>query len=65
MYLGYPDPERTVVLDKSQTIDVDTVPLNGGFLVKVLVLSVDPYLRNKMRDPNVAAYNVSNFMAYT
>ena len=35
-------PGKTTVYDDSQTIDLDTVPLNGGFLVKTLVLSIDP-----------------------
>ncbi|KAF8904831.1 hypothetical protein CPB85DRAFT_1376891 [Mucidula mucida] len=39
--------------DASQTIDLDNVPLNGGILIKTLVLSIDPYLRGKMRDASV------------
>ncbi|KZT65250.1 alcohol dehydrogenase [Daedalea quercina L-15889] len=53
---GYPEPGRTVVYDGHQTIDPDTVPLNGGFLVKILVLSIDPYMRGRMRDPSIASY---------
>ncbi|KAI0772918.1 NAD-P-binding protein [Trametes elegans] len=53
---GYPEPGKTTVYDDSQTIDPDTVPLNGGFLVKVLVLSIDPYLRGKMRDASIKSY---------
>lgn len=49
--LGYPVPGQTTVYDKSQTIDLDTVLLDGGVLVKTLYLSVDPYLRFRMRDP--------------
>ncbi|KAH8107298.1 NAD-P-binding protein [Phellopilus nigrolimitatus] len=52
----FPEPEKTVVFDKSQIIDPDTIALNGGVLVKVLVLSVDPYLRNKMRKTEESAY---------
>ena len=58
MFIGYPEPGKTTVYDESETIDPDTVPLNGGFLVKTLVLSVDPYLRGKMRDPGVESYSV-------
>ncbi|OSD00542.1 NAD-P-binding protein [Trametes coccinea BRFM310] len=54
---GLPEPGKTVVYDDSETIDPDTVPLNGGFLVKILVLSIDPYLRGKMRGPNDKGYN--------
>ncbi len=45
----YPVPGKHTVYDESETIDLENVPLNGGFLVKVLVLSMDPYLRGKMR----------------
>ncbi|EKM53341.1 uncharacterized protein PHACADRAFT_259646 [Phanerochaete carnosa HHB-10118-sp] len=48
---GYPEPGKTTIYDESETIDLDSAPLNGGFLVKTLVLSIDPYLRDKMRDP--------------
>jgi NADPH-dependent curcumin reductase CurA len=51
--LTYPVPGRTTVYDTSQTIDIDTVPLNGGFLVKTVVLSSDPYLRVRMRSPEI------------
>ncbi|KAF4572409.1 hypothetical protein EYR36_006913 [Pleurotus pulmonarius] len=45
---GYPVPGRTTVYDGSQSIDLDNVPLNGGFLIKTLDLAVDPYLRSMM-----------------
>ena len=35
--------------DDSQTIDIDNVPLHGGFLLKTLVLSIDPYFRGLMQ----------------
>ncbi|KIK68085.1 hypothetical protein GYMLUDRAFT_36914 [Collybiopsis luxurians FD-317 M1] len=54
---GYPIPGKTTILDKSQIIDVDTVALNGSILVKVLVLSIDPYLRGKMRPVDVPSYS--------
>ncbi|KAF7292628.1 NAD(P)-binding protein [Mycena indigotica] len=47
----YPIPGETTVYDESAQIDTATVALNGGFLVKTLVLSIDPFLRNRMRDP--------------
>ena len=53
----YPVPGKHTVYDESETIDLENVPLNGGFLVKVLVLSMDPYLRGKMR--KVADFGVS------
>ena len=48
--------------DDSQTIDLEAVPLEGGFLVKVLVLSVDPYMRGRMRAPSKSSYSVSTFL---
>ncbi|KAI9065187.1 NAD-P-binding protein [Trametes sanguinea] len=56
---GFPEPGKTTVYDDSETIDPDTVPLNGGFLVKVLVLSIDPYLRGKMRDAKQKSYSAA------
>lgn len=54
--VGYPEPGKTTVYDTSQTIDLENVPLNGGFLLKTLALSIDPYMRVRMRE---AAYLVS------
>lgn len=47
MPTGYPVPGKTTVQDVSQTIDLENVPLDGGFLLKVLVVSIDPYMRGK------------------
>ncbi|KAJ7105688.1 chaperonin 10-like protein [Mycena epipterygia] len=55
---GYPVPGETTVYDTSLTIDPENVPLDGGFLVKTLVLSVDPYLRGMMRHPETESYLV-------
>lgn len=49
---GYPVPGKTLVYDTSQKIDLETVSVDGGILVKILVVSIDPYLRGRMRDPN-------------
>lgn len=54
----FPVPGKTTVCDTTQTIDLDTVPLNGGFLLKTLVLSIDPYQRGRMRDPAKKSYSV-------
>ncbi|KZT65252.1 alcohol dehydrogenase [Daedalea quercina L-15889] len=53
----YPEPGKTTVYDDSQKIDPETVPLHGGFLVKTLVLSIDPYMRGRMRDPSIPSYS--------
>lgn len=34
-------------------IDLESVPLNGGVLLKTIALSSDPYLRYRMRDPSI------------
>ncbi|RPD53531.1 NAD(P)-binding protein [Lentinus tigrinus ALCF2SS1-6] len=54
---GFPVPGKTTIYDGSQTIDLENVALQGGFLVKVLVLSIDPYLRGRMRAPEKKSYN--------
>ncbi|PPR00556.1 hypothetical protein CVT26_009888 [Gymnopilus dilepis] len=53
---GYPEPGKTIVYDTSETIDPDTVSLNGGFLLKTLDYSVDPYMRGRMRPPTAKSY---------
>ena len=54
----YPVPGKHIVYDDKETIDPDTVALNGGVLVKVLFLSIDPYLRGRMRPSNFSSYIV-------
>lgn len=41
---GLPIPGEHLRVDRSRTIDVDNVPLNGGFLTQTLILSPEPYL---------------------
>ncbi|KAF5335316.1 hypothetical protein D9611_011771 [Ephemerocybe angulata] len=54
---GYPEPGKTVVYDDSEKIDLESLPIpDGGFLVKTLYLSVDPYMRGRMREPDVKSY---------
>lgn len=55
---AYPVPGDTTVYDPTPIIDVETVPLNGGFLVKTLVLSIDPFMRGMMRQPDKRSYYV-------
>ena len=56
---GYPEPGKTTVYDTTETIDLQTVLLNGGILIKTLELSVDPYMRGRMREPEAKSYTVS------
>ena len=58
-HIGLPEPGKTTIYDSSRTIDLENVPLNGGFLVKTLYLSVDPYMRGRMRKPEIESYSVS------
>ncbi|KZP17719.1 hypothetical protein FIBSPDRAFT_956989 [Athelia psychrophila] len=55
---GYPVPGNPTVYDASQTMISRTLPLNGGVLLTVLVVSIDPYMRGKMRDPSIKSYSV-------
>ncbi|KAI0319686.1 alcohol dehydrogenase [Amylostereum chailletii] len=55
----YIEPGVHIKYDTSDTIDIDNVPLNGGVLLKTLVLSLDPYMRGKMRDPSKKSYTPS------
>lgn len=41
-------PGETTVYDTSRTIDLDNVPLHGGYLTKTLVISLEPYMRERM-----------------
>ncbi|KAJ3988907.1 NAD-P-binding protein [Lentinula detonsa] len=59
---GYPIPGQTTAYDTSSHIDLETEPLNGSILVKTLVLSVDPYLRGKMRAPERESYTPPFFV---
>lgn len=54
---GFPEPGKTTVYDDSATIDLDNVELPpNSALIKVLVLSIDPYMRGRMRDPSISSY---------
>ncbi|KAI9572277.1 alcohol dehydrogenase [Boletus coccyginus] len=55
---GLPVPGQTTTLDASQTIDLDNVPLNGGALVKTLVLSLEPYVLARMRPSMPNKYQI-------
>lgn len=46
---GLPDAQTVFKYDTSATIDIDSMDLLGGLIVKVLALSLDPYMRNRMR----------------
>ena len=58
-HTGYPEPGKTTVYDTTETIDLQSVVLNGGILIKTLELSIDPYMRGRMRSPEKKSYSVS------
>ncbi|KAJ7693401.1 hypothetical protein B0H17DRAFT_1199913 [Mycena rosella] len=54
---GLPVPGEHLVYDASRSIDLEAVPLNGGFLTETLMLSPEPFLRERMRDLSVDSYS--------
>ncbi|KAF8578379.1 NAD(P)-binding protein [Ramaria rubella] len=61
---GYPVPGEHLVYDAASTIDLDSIPLNGGFLTKTLVLSPEPYLRERMRDKSTDSYSTTMTLGF-
>lgn len=52
---GYPIPGQTL---RSETASFDlSQPLAGGLILKTLALSLDPYMRGRMRDPSIKSYS--------
>lgn len=58
-FVGFPEPDEHIVYEESENIDLKEVELVGGFLAKTLVLSLDPAMRTRMRDPTTKAGSVS------
>lgn len=56
---------RTTVYDVSQNIDLNTVPLNGGFLLKTLALSIDPFMRGKSRLGLISVPHISDHFDFS
>ena len=48
MFSDYPIPGETLVYDDTHKIDIDNTPLEGGALLEVTSLSIDPYQRGRM-----------------
>ncbi|GAA5943890.1 MDR family NADP-dependent oxidoreductase [Sporobolomyces koalae] len=42
---------------ETKEFDVDSVSLDGGFVLKAHAISLDPYLRGRMRKPEAKSYN--------
>ncbi|KAJ7477164.1 hypothetical protein B0H11DRAFT_1293397 [Mycena galericulata] len=56
---GFPVVGEHITLDKTRSIDLEGVPLNGGFLTKTLLLSPEPAMRERMRDPKIPSYTTT------
>ncbi|KAJ7198640.1 hypothetical protein C8J57DRAFT_1061480 [Mycena rebaudengoi] len=54
---GFLVPGEHIIFERAHSIDLDGVPLNGGFLTKTLMLSPEPFMRERMRGPSVASYS--------
>ncbi|KAL7317748.1 hypothetical protein PS15m_004059 [Mucor circinelloides] len=52
----YPAEGEHMIVQKSE-IDLDAELPQGAILVKTLCLSVDPYMRGRMRDPKIKSYS--------
>ncbi|KAI8639585.1 hypothetical protein BD408DRAFT_421188 [Parasitella parasitica] len=52
----YPEEGKHMVVDKSE-IDLEAEIPQGSILLKTLCLSVDPYMRGRMRDSSVKSYS--------
>ena len=53
---GYPIPGQTTAYDTSAKIDPESVSLNGGILAKLLLISIDPYLRGRLKAESPARF---------
>ncbi|CAF1092897.1 unnamed protein product [Adineta steineri] len=53
---GYPEVGKHLKYVDDRTIDLDTVEAKGGIVTKNLVISIDPYMRGRMRDSSVKSY---------
>ncbi|KAI9484436.1 hypothetical protein BDB00DRAFT_792865 [Zychaea mexicana] len=52
----YPVPGEHITV-KDSTIDLDAPLEEGQFILKLLSLSVDPYMRGRMRDASIKSYS--------
>ena len=54
---GYPEAGKHLKYVKDRTIDIDTVDTQGGIVTKNLVVSIDPYMRGRMRSAEKKSYS--------
>ena len=53
---GYPEAGKHLVYVKDRTIDLETVDTQGGIVTKNLVISIDPYMRGRMKAGGQKSY---------
>lgn len=54
---GYPEAGKHLQYVKDRTIDLETVDTQGGVVTKNLVISIDPYMRGRMRSADKKSYS--------
>lgn len=54
---AFPEVGETLRFDANQTIDLENVALDGGFLVEAFAVSLDPYLRGPSEKTLPADFN--------
>ncbi|KIJ38269.1 hypothetical protein M422DRAFT_33392 [Sphaerobolus stellatus SS14] len=53
---GYPVPGENTKYDDSEKIDLENIELKGGYITRTVLLSPEPWLRERMRDPSIVSY---------
>ena len=51
------EPDKHIKYITDRTINIDTVNTEGGIVTKNLVVSIDPYMRGRMRAPEQKSYS--------
>ena len=54
---GYPEVGKHLKYVTDRTIDLDSVDAQGGVVTKNLVISIDPYMRGRMRAAGTKSYS--------
>lgn len=54
---GYPEPGKHLKYVTDRTIDLDTVDTQNGIVTRNLVISIDPYMRGRMRSSDKKSYS--------
>ena len=54
---GHPEAGKHIKYVEDRTIDLDNVNIQGGVVTKNLVVSIDPYMRGRMRSAEKKSYS--------